>query len=157
MLVWSLSTYRNFARFPFFGVSFCSRSDDDTSFKQNFSRCRTLVPGFSLLFSTRVFLRLLWIRAINACMDKRRAGLPHTLHSVGFIIPRCLWQSLLSYFIYVAWVWVMLRPTVSRPVCLGIKHPSGAYDQIFITCVTVTVLFLWDALSKERAFPFVQI
>jgi hypothetical protein len=44
-----------------------------------------------------------------------------------------------------------LRPTVSRPVCLGIKHPSGAYDQIFITCVTVTVLFLWGAFSDERS------
>jgi hypothetical protein len=46
---------------------------------------------------------------------------------------------------------LMLRPTVSRPVCLGIKHPSGAYDQIFITCVTVTVLCLWGALSDERS------
>jgi hypothetical protein len=46
---------------------------------------------------------------------------------------------------------LMLRPTVSRPVCLGIKHPFGTYDQIFITCVTVTVLFLWGALSDERS------
>jgi hypothetical protein len=49
---------------------------------------------------------------------------------------------------------VMLRPTVNRPICLGIKHPSGAYDQIFITvnyCQTIACSLMWGAFSDERA------
>jgi hypothetical protein len=46
------------------------------------------------------------------------------------------------------WIWV-LWPTVSRSVCLGIKYPSGAYDQIFITVRQLR--FCWcGALSDDR-------
>jgi hypothetical protein len=44
---------------------------------------------------------------------------------------------------------LMLRPTVSRPVCLGIKHPSRAYDQIFITVIELRVCWC-GALSLTR-------
>jgi hypothetical protein len=44
---------------------------------------------------------------------------------------------------------LILRPTASRPVCLGTKHPSGAYYQIFITVRHLGVCWC-GALSLTR-------
>jgi hypothetical protein len=59
--------------------------------------------------------------------------------------------SLLSNCSLLSFNWVLsliLRPTVSRSVRLGIKHPSGAYDQILITVRQLRIywrgaLYLW--------------
>jgi hypothetical protein len=45
---------------------------------------------------------------------------------------------------------VMLRQTVSRPVYFGVKPPSGAQDQVFITVRLFWDFMMWGALSDER-------
>jgi hypothetical protein len=49
---------------------------------------------------------------------------------------------------------VILQPTVSRPVRLGVRHPSGTRDQFFflleIFFSQLPVYYFNSALSEER-------
>jgi hypothetical protein len=67
-------------------------------------------------------------------------------------IPR---TCLFSWFRMISACWLglslslILRPTVSQPVYLGIKHPSGSYDQILITVRQLRVCW-YRAFSLTR-------
>jgi hypothetical protein len=45
---------------------------------------------------------------------------------------------------------VNLRQTVNRPVCLGVRHPSGTRDQFFFLLEIVAGLLFCSVLSDER-------
>jgi hypothetical protein len=64
--------------------------------------------------------------------SQRREETLSTEAAKDISILRSLYQATNSEEITLR-VKVILRPTVSRPVCLGVKHQSGTQIQIFIT------------------------
>jgi hypothetical protein len=71
------------------------------------------------------------------------------LHSLYAIQEGGLWSEINSKTSAVE-VEVKLWWTISRPVCLGVRLPSGAQVQIFVLCLTIAGFLLWGALSDER-------
>jgi hypothetical protein len=53
-------------------------------------------------------------------------------------------------FVEIEEVEINLRKAVSRPVCLGVRFPSRAHDQILVSCLTIASFLVWGALSDER-------
>jgi hypothetical protein len=75
---------------------------------------------------------------MSGALSDERSGLSFTMYNIFAF-----------YMLSSLSVCLILRPTVSRPVLLGIKPRSGAYDQISITFTQLRVCW-YEAPSLTR-------
>jgi hypothetical protein len=101
----------------------------------------------SVYSSTVTDLVLIWNWSLLKLM------LSTGLHSTTPTTDLNFWPAFwILLWLHVNWVKsssLMLQPTASWPVCLGIKHPSGVYNQIFITVRQLQVCWC-GAVSDKR-------
>jgi hypothetical protein len=87
-------------------------------------------------------------------ISTQKLSLQITTNSIILVLDSVLLCT--NYAVWV-WVWVILRPTASRPVCLGIKPPTGAYDQMFFTVRTLRVFDMGRLLWREDGSVFYNV
>jgi hypothetical protein len=88
--------------------------------------------------------------AVASCAEGRRDNHDLNLHTNLYFMRYRTYTSEVSE-------WVILRPTVSLPICFRIKPPSGAYDQIIITVRELLVCWYGAPSLTRGRVCFLQL